>query len=325
MYSYEDLFINKIYGNLLSCKRINDDNLLKINIAITNNCNQNCEYCVANVPNIKHKYFIEKEYIKFLFSYLHKINFNRNFRVNILGGEPTLHKDLNYIIECISNSYPNNMIKIFTNGSQSINYYESLINKYKNIKIDMSFHPKYSNIDKYIDMIYMFKNNNPNNIYYIINILLVYEYYDKIVEFISRANNINGNIYFILLFGVDYVNTKYNIFKDIIHNVKNENESLNYKLVFETKELIIPYEDIAYYNSNNINIFKNMKCHIYDNQWIISNNYISSLCNTKKYCNLLPNGIKSFINDYNNYKNGIVCNLDSCIVDCLIDVYKHKN
>jgi len=324
MINYEDLFINKIYGNLLSHQRVNDDNLLKINISITNDCNQKCEYCIANTPNIKNKYYINKEYIKFLFKYLKKNNFDRKFRINLLGGEPTLHTELNDIIDSIKYNYSNNIIKLFTNGSQSIDYYKNMIHKYNNLTFDISYHPKFANTNKYIDIINMFKNNNPNNIYYIINIVLVYEYYDKILDFINKANDINGNIKFILLFGVDYVNTKYNIFNDIINNMKNNSEFLEYKLTFENKEIILPYKDIAYY-STFTNIFKNMKCNIYDTLWSIYNNEIMSLCNTKKSYKLLPNEIKLFINDYYNYRNGVECQLNTCNMDCLIDVYKHKN
>ena len=270
MINYEDLFINKIYGNLLSHQRVNDDNLLKINIAITNDCNQKCEYCIANTPNIKNKYYINKEYIKFLFKYLKINNFDRKFRINLLGGEPTLHTELNDIIDSIKYNYSNNIIKLFTNGSQSIDYYKNMINKYNNLTFYISYHPEFANTNKYIDILNMFKNNNPNNIYYVINILLVYEYYDKILDFINKANDINGNINFILLFGVDYVNTKYNIFNDIINNMKNNSEFLEYKLTFDSALVVSSdswnaFSKLSELEKENAGIFKNSESIIIPN------------------------------------------------------------
>ena len=47
MYTYEDLFINKIFGELLDCKS-NNDSLLKISINLTDYCNYICNYCICN-------------------------------------------------------------------------------------------------------------------------------------------------------------------------------------------------------------------------------------------------------------------------------------
>lgn len=318
MYTYENLFVNKIYDELLRFENNDPDTRLKINIVLTNDCNQKCSYCVAKSNKVKKEdvYYIDKKYIIMLFKYLKYINFNRDFRVNLLGGEPTMHPELENIISIISNIYPDKTIKFFTNGSQSIDYYKNLISKYK-LYSYISYHPKFADTNHYIDIINAFRNEN-----YLIVIVLEYDYYDKIFDFINKAKDINGNIYFVLLDGIDYVNTKYNIFKDIINDLKDDHESTVYKLTFENKELILPYKDIAYYNSTNTNIFKGMYCDIYDSQWVIYKNEISTLCNSKQSYKIY--NMSKFMNDYESYKNGVLCNIDKCISDCLIEPCKHK-
>lgn len=322
MYTYKELFVDKIFGELISHKIINYDELLKISIMLTNRCNYSCNYCISNIPNTKDKYDIKKEYLNLFFKHLKKSKFDKKFRVNFLGGEPTLYKDIYYVIDSILNNYSETILKILTNGSASVDYYNSLTNKY-NIKLDISYHPQYANDQHFIDIIKMMKEKNNNN--YLIDILLVYEYYDKIEAFVNRLNTEidNCNIFYVLLANVDYVNTKYNIFNKFIYSNSNLN-SERYILTFEKKELILSLCDVSSFNSNGRNIFKGMQCDIYNNQWNIINNCITTICSNNKPYILLPNGINKFIDDYNKYSNGITCIKDYCNCDCMINTYKHR-
>lgn len=324
MYTYKELFVDKIYGELMEFKKLDDtdiDDVLKINISLTNRCNQQCSYCIADTPNDINKYDIKKEYIKYFFYHMKKNNILDKFRVNLLGGEPTLYKDINYILDSVLNNYPNTKTKLITNGTATTDYYENIMNNYHS-RLDISYHPKFANDNHFIDLIDMFKKNNYDN--YRIYILLEYDYYNKIINFINMLANTyeSCNTSYILLAGVDYNNTKYKIFNDLI----NKNNILNielYRLTFKNKEILLHYKDISFFNVNN-NIFKGMKCTIFNNQWYIWDNNIKSMCNISKTYSLLPNGINDFILDYNNYKTGILCDRDKCDCDCLIEGYKYK-
>ena len=318
MYTYEDLFINKIFGELLDCKS-NNDSLLKISINLTDYCNYMCNYCIVDAPNKINKQTIKKEFLNIFFKYMKKHLPELKFRVNLLGGEPTLYKDLNYVIDSIINNYPNICIMLLTNGSQSVYYYQKLVEDYK-IHLDISYHPEFADDNHFISIIDMLKDNYN----YQINILLDYDYYDKIIKFIDKLNNKYDqiNLYYSVLANIDYNNTKFNIFNDLLNKQINNTIKL-YTLKFEKREIILSYKDISSFNSNNRNIFKYMKCDIFNRQWIInSNSTISTRCSKKTY-RLLPNDINKFLCEYEN-NNGILCNYDICNCDCMIEPHKHK-
>lgn len=102
MINYEDLFINKIYGNLLSHQRVNDDNLLKINISITNDCNQQCYYCNNYDINYNSNDIIniDLDYLKYSLDLFNKNGIN-NLYIEISGGEPGLISNINELIKTL--------------------------------------------------------------------------------------------------------------------------------------------------------------------------------------------------------------------------------
>lgn len=323
MYTYKELFIDKIYGELIESRKNNDHpEILKISINLTDYCNYNCNYCIADVPNKINKQNIKKEYIKFFFDYIKRKHISDiKFRVNLLGGEPTLYKDIDFVIDSILYNYPDTILKLVTNGSASIDYYEKMINKY-NIRLNISYHPEFADDEHFIDILQMLNKNSYNN--YEILILLDYDYYDKIISFVNKLNNYEYNIgvNYIVLAGIDYNNTKFSIFNDLISSKNNIYGLELYRLTFEKKVINLSYKDISSFNSNNINIFKGMKCYI--NHWTIYNNKIKLLCSKSEY-KLLPNDINKFLQEYNDNKNGIICDINKCDCDCLIGPHKIKN
>lgn len=99
------------------------------NIAITNYCNLHCPYCFANEFIQEEKQEIQLEQIDSILQFLSKSN--NIERIGIIGGEPTLHSNIEEVLnKFVSFSSANNNIPIviFSNGIH-INRISKFLNK----------------------------------------------------------------------------------------------------------------------------------------------------------------------------------------------------
>ena len=94
-------------------------------LQITSKCNMNCRHCGFSC----NRKGIHMEWETFI-NAIQFIRDRDDETISIGGGEPTLHTELNDIIDSIINNYPDICIMLLTNGSQSIDYYKNMINKY---------------------------------------------------------------------------------------------------------------------------------------------------------------------------------------------------
>ena len=96
-----------------------------INIHITDKCNFQCKHCYVNKQN----YELSLEEIKIATDKIHKYFYDNNIkgRINIAGGEPLMHKDIDDIIYYIKSK--DIEVSIITNG-----YFldDTFIEKHKN-------------------------------------------------------------------------------------------------------------------------------------------------------------------------------------------------
>ena len=126
---------------------------LVVDLYITNVCNFGCEYCDA-----KYEYNSSKpitfENAKYLIDCISKAN-DVNF--SILGGEPTLHKDLNKILEYSYDKVKE--LELYTNGSTDLKKVRCDLTK-TTISIHPKFYHKFKN--RIIDNILFLKENNFN-------------------------------------------------------------------------------------------------------------------------------------------------------------------
>lgn len=111
----------KINNEEFDKPRINIEEYLirHMSIAITNKCNLNCEYCYKSVKHDGRIYEIPYDIInKFIEKILTiNINGNRLETVQLIGGEPTLHKDFFKICELIVKNGLD--LRISTNGTNT--------------------------------------------------------------------------------------------------------------------------------------------------------------------------------------------------------------
>lgn len=125
-------------------------------------CNYNCSYCFQGThtaPNsVEQKTTVER--FKIVFKYLNKLIEKSSYKqvtLTLLGGEITLF-DLNEILSQLTTN-KKIIIKIMTNFSQSIDYYEKLLDNNKNLTFlfNISLHKEYLLYKKYKNKILKLK------------------------------------------------------------------------------------------------------------------------------------------------------------------------
>ena len=101
---------------------------------LTGQCNYKCDYCdIYKDENIQ-SWQVKKKIIEF-FNYWGK---NKQQKVLLYGGEPTLDPDLPKIIEGLDD-----YVRIFTNFSKDIEYWKDIVSIRNDMTISISYH--YSN------------------------------------------------------------------------------------------------------------------------------------------------------------------------------------
>jgi len=117
-------------------------------VFLTLRCNFNCSYCIQKMSDFDYNKEVDGEkWIKFLTDKV------RNKCLELIGGEPTLHKDFKSIIEATHKLYlltvtTNLGTELFANMDKFINWAGN-----KKVKWNTSFHPGNMACDEYIDRI----------------------------------------------------------------------------------------------------------------------------------------------------------------------------
>ena len=122
-----------------------DSNISEASLYITNKCNSDCIYCGKNSLS-KDKDLSKKEII----SLLNELKYMGTKRINILGGEPFVRKDIWEIIEYIGSR--GFFLSVVSNGLSVINFDRNKINILKkNVNLlDISFDSPVKRTEDYI-------------------------------------------------------------------------------------------------------------------------------------------------------------------------------
>jgi organic radical activating enzyme len=103
---------------------------LKIMIYITDKCNMNCSYCYNKFPR-DNKDIDMVLLLKYIDDVYKKTK--RNIDILLIGGEPSLYKNIHeFIIECRKRIFISD-IDFFTNFSRGIDFYKLLIKNKVNL------------------------------------------------------------------------------------------------------------------------------------------------------------------------------------------------
>ena len=121
-----------------------------LDILVTNHCNLNCWSCSSFCPLVEDKTPISIDYIKNELENI--VRFRDDIRtITLLGGEPTLHPQLSEIFSMVRGIFPNNEIRLITNGTTYKTLYKlrESINR-NHIIVSLSEYP-IDNLDEIID------------------------------------------------------------------------------------------------------------------------------------------------------------------------------
>ena len=242
-----------------------NSNHLDIVWNITDFCNYKCPYCFVKQQNN----FVDDKVIEDTVSLIRKLTkqYNKKIDITLFGGEPTLHKKIDFIIDellCVCSSV-NILTNLSLNESKYINW-----NK-KGVHIYASYHPDMISSNLFIDKCK--KILQSNCVISNINIMLYNKNetdIDMVKEF-CRENNISH-----LLHPISTID----FYKNLLKSIKYANFiGLKYpitQVVFEDYTNIITSSfECELYNYNN---FKGYTCYVGECGFNIDINGVISKC-----------------------------------------------
>ena len=164
----------------MNFKPLNLDNLINFSLFINTVCQLKCPYCYARAIK-KWNQILSLHDCKGIINHL---KHSKDFRISILGGEPTLHRNLNQILSELISLENCKEIEIFTNGLKLVS-----LPKSDKIKLFISYHGLYESTVK----AYEFYSKSFKTM------ICVPDYYnsEKIINYIDR-NKIDFHVQYIV-------------------------------------------------------------------------------------------------------------------------------
>lgn len=146
---------------------------LWITWSILLSCNYNCRYCHVRSEGVSCKNTINNV-IRFI-----KDAPQKTKEVTLFGGEPTIHPNLEYIVDGLSKIC--NKIHVFTNLSCRKEMISYLVKN--NVSFSISYHPDIISPEKFIDKLKYLYDNNGNIDF--INVMMVHEK-EEDIEYVAK-------------------------------------------------------------------------------------------------------------------------------------------
>lgn len=208
-----------------------DHNMIEFSWQITDYCNYDCSYCYAKKfmnetldNNTLYKLVIKK-------LEMCKVKFD----ITLVGGEPTRHPELTSIIKSLDNISMCRGIELYTNFTETPEYYNNLISDKMIIKL--SFHPEYYN--NFIKNLKLAINKKMTKFLILLNLSPQQKYWDKTLNILElcKEYNIDYEINYLTdtTEKIEYTKEFYTIFDNFIND--NMNNPIEH-YIGETKYLI---------------------------------------------------------------------------------------
>lgn len=156
---------------------------IRVNTNLTNFCNNDCWYCNGNFPNTKNIYFLKKSQFSELIDF---VNYQgiENVYMTLVGGEPTLNKDLPWMMNEAHKRLKRKCIYIITNLLKPLEYFKSLPLKKRRFEFTCSFHShSIKDYEKWFEKVdYLYNQECLGSVSLMLthkNVKLIKEVYDK--------------------------------------------------------------------------------------------------------------------------------------------------
>ncbi len=167
--------------------RYDNNKHIYIDIALGNTCNFKCSYCPDDLHNGSEPWLNINALKKFsskLIDFYSSVHDKNIFMFNLLGGEPTLYKDIVPFCQQLKKlgEQKNCLIQIefLTNGFRKLKWWEENIELFDKVKI--SHHPEFAKPEHSRDVADIVTENNK---YAAIQVLMNPEYWDKCMDHVN--------------------------------------------------------------------------------------------------------------------------------------------
>lgn len=118
--------------------QVGKGSILNINWELVSHCQLNCTYCYYKPFKSETDYSSLKNII------IKKLSeIKEPFKINLVGGEPTLHPDFYDVIEKLNSLENLQSIALVTNLEEDVNFYSYLRSLTHKLRIVASYHPEY--------------------------------------------------------------------------------------------------------------------------------------------------------------------------------------
>ena len=121
-----------------------DDNNLYVTSTIIDACNYDCQYCFNSEQRRDSKIDL-KDFFQMLMR-LRDENTKRTLNIVLIGGEPTLHQDLEWFCQKVDDDLENSEINICTNFTKPVEWYVNMIKTCKKTNFILSWHSTKSDL-----------------------------------------------------------------------------------------------------------------------------------------------------------------------------------
>lgn len=313
-------------------------NMLRIEYMLGNTCNYKCSYCFPGSNEGTYKWPDVDLVIKNLSHLLdhYKHNGKDLFQFYLIGGEPTIWKDLPKLVTHLKENY-NCIINISTNATPSVNWWTKNARYYDNIEI--SVHHQFADIDhiiKVADCIY------DQKVSVVANVLMDPDHFEKcqgILQhlksskrrwvIIAKTVHFNGQTKY-----TDeqkkYFDTTVKRYPNPIYyyQTRNINHQKNKIWVIHDDNSKQRIRSNNWFALNKLNYFKGWTCNLgVDNIEIYQDGTISGNCreniyNIDNHFNLYAD---KFTETFNPEIKSVICTKDICVCTSEIMLRKKKN
>ena len=244
---------------------INKEDFLFIDWNLLYGCNYKCSYCFGQ-ETLNDTYIPNIDNLKYAVDQIFKIN-KKTYIFNILGGEPTFYPNLIDLVSYIDSFNKNTILCFITNGSKSIEYFETLISSFNcECIFTISIHLEYADIEHIEKLIILF-----NKYQKLISFALMAhpELKEKTFNFFNRLLELRNKYIFDLRIAElkapptfekidDRYDDDFNKWIDYNRNNYDFNSS-NYKQYDKKTGLRFPLSHHSIYKIKNENVEKNIQ------------------------------------------------------------------
>ncbi len=168
--------------------------------SITKGCNYKCSYCFDAKGKFGH--FSTSDQLLQGAEKLLKLN-RPAYHITLYGGEPTFHPSCLQLIEYLGKSKAEILLRLFTNGSQSISFFEKMVSSCRDIHMGMIFslHLERATIDNVIKVIELTAGGG---VHVGVNFMFLPDLRQRAREFVDKLLELRRRVPFFMNFVFPY-------------------------------------------------------------------------------------------------------------------------